>query len=279
MRRIRLTGLARLAALALLAAALPGAVAAQADGRAAPGPSPRAVLKDLVCQTALDPPARAVDVTAVMRPVTGTVRMAVQFVLLQRPAGALGFSSVAGPGLGSWVAPSDPTLGRRAADVWIIKHPVADLDAPAAYRIQVTFRWTGAKGRVLGMMVRTSRSCQQPELRPDLVVQGVSVSSDPSHPALDNYLVTLANTGASAAGPFTLQLADGSVVKDKTINRLGPRTSRTFQFTGPACDASSPPTVTADPSDQVDVSSRSGASLAVSCPGEAAAPGGGAAAA
>jgi hypothetical protein len=261
MRRIWLTGLALMAATAL-----PGAVAAQARVPAATDPPPRALVKGLVCVKALDPAARAVDVTAAMRPLTGTLRMAVQFVLLSKPAGASAFAPVAGAGLGSWVSPSDPTLGQRPGDVWIIKHPVADLDAPAAYRFEVSFRWTGAKDRVLGTAVRFSRACVQPEFRPDLVVQAVSATVDPSHPALDDFAVTLANTGATGAGPFTLELSDGTVVKDKTVDRLGPHAVKTFQFVAPGCSSSAPPRVVADPLDQIDVSSRVGASFAVACP-------------
>lgn len=261
MRRIRRTGIALVAATAL-----PGAVAAQAPARAATGAPPRAALRGLVCQRALDPPARAVDVTTVMRPIAGTARMAVQFTLLVRAAGAASFTPIVAPGLGTWLTPSDPTLGQRPGDVWIVKHPVADLNAPALYRFQVVFRWTDAKGRVLGTSVRNSRVCTQPELRPDLVVSAVSVLADQTDPALDDYLVTLANSGATAAGPFTLRLTDGSVVKDKVVDHLAPRSSKSFQFVGPACDSTAPPTVTADPAGQVDVSSRAGATLAVTCP-------------
>lgn len=255
MRRARLTILALVSATAL-----PGAVAAQ-------GAPPHAVLRQLVCQRALDPAARAVNVTAVMRPVPGTEHMAIAFSLLQRPAGAAGFTTVSGSGLGAWVSPSDPTVGQRAGDVWIAKHPVADLLAPAAYRYSVSFRWTGAGGKVLGTATRLSRVCVEPELRPDLVVQRVSVTADPNHPkTLDDYAVTLANIGATTAGPFTLRLSSGAVVKDKPVDKLGAHRTRTFAFVGPICDSGSPPVITADPAGQVDVSSRAGATYAVSCP-------------
>src|SRR5271165_3447600 len=66
----------------------------------------RAQLRNFLCARALDPPARAVSVTAVMRPVAGTQHMQMDFVLLEK-AGAGAWSSVAGPHFGVWISPQN----------------------------------------------------------------------------------------------------------------------------------------------------------------------------
>lgn len=229
-------------------------------------PPPRAALTGVVCRRALDPPARVVSVTAVMRPVLGTRRMQVEFRLLQRPSGARGYAPVAAAGLGNWVGPSDPTLGQRPGDVWRVVKPVADLAAPAAYRFSVVFRWLGSHGRVLSALTRSSRTCHQPELRPDLVVEGITVTQDKVHPQLDDYRARIDNRGATGAGPVTVRFTQGGNDKDKTIRYLGPREEESLTFIGAACDPASPPYVTADPDQEIDVYTRSNATLAATCP-------------
>jgi hypothetical protein len=233
---------------------------------AASGVPPRAAVRALVCQRALDPPARAVSVTAVMRPLAGTARLAVNFSLLEKAAGVPTWSPLAGPGLGVWISPADPTLGQRPGDVWYVNHPVADLAAPARYRFSVRFRWIGAHDRVIGAATRTSGVCVQPELRPDLVVNSVAITPDPSNAKLDTYVAVIGDTGAGGAGPFAVELSDQGSATDRTVQHLAGHATRKLGFTGPACNPHDPPTVTVDPTDQVDVFSRSQASLTVPCP-------------
>jgi hypothetical protein len=154
-----------------VAVSLIGAGVATAAGVVAP----RARLRHLVCQRALDPVGRAISVTAVMRPVKGTVKMSLRFELLSRGKGVSALSPVSGGDLNSWISPPNPTLGQRSGDVWNVKKPIVDLMAPATYQFRVQFRWTGAHGRVLGTTSRNSQTCFQPELRPDLAVRSISV--------------------------------------------------------------------------------------------------------
>ena len=46
--------------------------------------APHAQLTSYVCQKALDPASRAISITAVMRPITGTEKMPMRFQLLKR---------------------------------------------------------------------------------------------------------------------------------------------------------------------------------------------------
>ena len=141
-------------------------------------------------------------------------------MLLERAAGTT--RSLAGAGdLGTWRSPKDPTLGRRAGDVWMLRKTVSDLDAPARYRFRVTFRWLGVHGTVLATAVRDSGSCTQRELRPDLLVRGTTVTDITGAPARQRYTADIADAGATAAGPFAVLFTpgDGSASADPHAGR------------------------------------------------------------
>ncbi|MGI8712146.1 MAG: CARDB domain-containing protein [Solirubrobacteraceae bacterium] len=239
------------------------------SGAAAARTPPRSSLAGFGCQRALDPPSRSMSVRAVMRPLKATRKLSLKFELLEKLPGQAAARPVTGAGdLGVWVSPSDPTLGQRAGDVWQLNKAVYDLDAPATYHFRVTFRWRGAHGKVLGTAVASSANCVQRELRPDLLVRNVSVSAIPGHPQHQRYTAVIANRGATAAGPFQVLFTpgDGSTPQSVTIARLAARSTRTESFVGPLCVASSPPTVVADSTSQVDDYNRDNNALTVSCP-------------
>jgi len=258
MRRLLMSG-----AVVLVVLGSTGATVASGSTDA----SPRAVLDQFVCQKALDPGQRTVSVTAVMRPLKGTRKLELRFVLLSKAAPATTFSVVQGTGLGTWVSPTDPvSLGSRPGDVWRLDHPVADLPAPAIYRFEVTFRWIGAKGRVLRVQIRHTRSCYQPELRPDLAAVRFSAQPIAGPPKHDAYTAVIADNGLTGAGPFQVQFTFGTVVKDHTVSRIKPHQQLTFNFEGPLCESSAPPTMTIDPDQQVDDYNRTNNSLTATCP-------------
>jgi hypothetical protein len=267
----------RLFATVAISVALAGLPAvAFADGQATEptgGGVARAQLTDFLCQTALDAPARVVSVTAVMRPLTGTQTLAIEFQLFEKAAGATAWTLVSDPvvpHLNVWLSPAIATLGQRPGDVWDVPFPVAQLAGPAAYRFRVKFRWTGARDRVLRTVALVSADCRQPEPRPDLTVDSVSVNQDPSDPGQDDFAAVIGDLGATGASGFEVQLTyihdQMAETSDKTVAHIGPYGTRTLQFAGLLCDTGSQVTVTADPLDQIDVYSRSQASIAVSCP-------------
>jgi hypothetical protein len=139
-----------------LAAAAPAAAVA-------PTTPPRASLQGLVCQRDTNPLDRVIAVTAVMRPVSGTQRMEMRFVLQRRAAGTDSFTPVHGGDLGRWLAPKSPTLGQRPTDVWRLRKLVANLMGPATYRFRVTFRWSSSPGVVLERTTLLSDACSQPQ--------------------------------------------------------------------------------------------------------------------
>jgi hypothetical protein len=242
-------------------------------GSTASGATPRAQLQSFACQRALDPSDRSVSVSAVMRPLPGTEKLEMQFSLLERSGGSATFQTVVRAGdLGVWISPKDPTLGQQPGDVWELSKPVINLDAPASYRLRVAFRWIGAHSNVIGTAVRLSRSCNQRELRPDLLVKSISVSSDPGRPQKDLYTSVIANRGATGAGPFEVLFTPGddSAPKTHTVGFLGAGQAIRQTFVGPLCDAASPPTVTADAASQVDDYNRANNTLTAACPASAA---------
>jgi hypothetical protein len=262
MRRFLVASIVTLAT----AGALVGAATAATTTRSG-GSGPRAELRAFLCQRALDPGQREVSVMAVMRPLKHTHKLELRFELLTKTSATAAFTEVQGTGLGSFVSPTDPpTLGTRPDDVWRLSHPVADLPSPATYRFVVTFRWIGAHDRVIGTQVRESRSCYQPELRPDLVALSLVAQPIAKAPKKDLYVAQIGDDGLTGAGPFQVEFADGTIVKDHNVKHIAPHQILMFNFIGPLCDATAPPTMTIDPDQQVDDYNRTNNSITATCP-------------
>ncbi|MBV8956914.1 MAG: hypothetical protein JO179_22440 [Solirubrobacterales bacterium] len=224
-------------------------------------------LRSFSCKQAVRPVGRAVAVGAVMRPVRGTKRLALRFELLTRLKPGGPWTAVSAGDLGSWISPSDRTLGRRPGDVWIFNKSVGDLAAPAAYRYRVSFRWFGARQRVLRTTALFSSVCSQPELRPDLAVQSIVVEPIPGHPDRDHYLATIVNQGATAASSFRVQFVPGGGLpaEFRNVPRLAPGRTLEVSFDGPACNTTAASTVTADPDGAVDDANRANNTETAAC--------------
>jgi hypothetical protein len=247
------------AAVCALAVALGAATA----GAATPSTDQ---LSSFVCQKALDPPARAVSVQAVMRPVPGTAKMQMRFELMRQWHPGARFMVVRGRFLDSWLSPQDPTLGQRPNDVWIVKHPVVNLTAPATYRFRVSFRWTGAQGQHLATAMQTTAGCYQPELRPDLLVRSLNVSPQGSGTD-DTYTAVIANRGQTGAGTFQVVLAgDVGTPQTATVGGITAHSVIRQRFVAPACSPGTSLTVTVDPAHTIDEYNYANNSLALTCP-------------
>jgi hypothetical protein len=149
---------------------------------------------------------------------------------------------------------------------WRLIHTVSDLSAPAAYRFSVKFRWIGSDGQILDHAARLGRICHQPELRPDLEVTSIDVQPDSSNPQDDVYRAQIYDAGATGAGRFQVQLSDQGTVTTRRVWQVRAHRSVWVRLAGPLCNSSEPPVVTVDPHHRLDVSSRSEASLAATCP-------------
>ncbi len=225
-------------------------------------------LKDFVCQRAVKPGRRVVGITAVMRPISGTVRLSMRWQLTGTKAGHV--TQLRGGDLGKWISPHDATLGQQPDDVWVLKHPVTGVPVGSTYRFRVSFRWLGDGGHVIATSTRTSAPCWQPDERPDLAVQSISVSPVPGDPSHDQYAIWIANYGLTAAGPFDVTFAPGgSAASAQTVTfpQLGTHQTVSATFTGPACASSTAPTVTVDPEYSISDANRANNSMTASCPG------------
>jgi hypothetical protein len=249
-----------LIAAAFLAASVPGAADAHSAHPAIAGD---AYLRGFACHRSLDPSKRVVTVTAVMGTVPGTAHLQMRFVLLERTARGVGF--VRGGDLGRWISPSSPTLGQHPSDQWVVNHPVTGVPVPASYRFRVSFRWIASSGRAIAQTQRTSALCRQPDMRPDLYVQLVSLATVAGG---EQYTVEVGNSGLTSARNVEVQFAPGGGASPQTatIPRLRPGASVDETFTGPACTPNSSATITVDPSDLIDVASRADNSITVPCP-------------
>jgi CARDB len=265
------SGLTVLAVGGLLAvgALLPAATTAASLPPLTP---PRASLSAFDCHRALQPDNRSVSVTAVMRPLPGTRHMAVKFDLLMFGPDVTSPLFIHAGDLGSFRSPTNVSLGQLPGDIWNLQKSVVALAAPATYRFRVVFRWTGDGGRTLGVAVRYSRRCHQPELRPDLLVQSITVTPVPNHPELDVYGAVIENDGNTGAGPFEVLFApaDGSDYRTQTIAFLRAHASIEENFVGPACSSTTDPTIIADSTQEVDDLNRANNSLTATCPASSA---------
>jgi CARDB len=248
---------------------------------AAPAPPPSTQLTSAVCHRALLPTSRKIAITAVMRPVNGTVSMAMMFDL-QRARSRFGpFASVRGGGLDRWIHPGDPTLGQRPGDIWKDDQKVENLAATAYYRFRVRFRWTGTGGHPLATSTASGPTCFEPELRPDLLVRSLTVKPVPvqaaagqssaqqsaSTPAQDRYIAVIANRGRTAAGAFGVELiVPSKPAQTLNVGGLGSHATVRETFTAPACTPGSRLTVVADPGAAVLDYNRANNTLTVQCP-------------
>jgi hypothetical protein len=234
-------------ALSLVAAVV--AAPATAAGRPA-----RIVMAS--CTTGLDIADRSVVYDARMRRVAGTRRMQMRFALQWRQPGAKHWSTVKAPGLGTWVS-SDPGVS-----TYTFTKRVENLAAPATYRVLVRFRWLDSGGHRIESDQIASKSCRQPDLRPNLVPKRV-YSQRVGDPARRRYVVVVRNAGATAAGPFDVGL--GTFAPGHAVD-LGPGVSTLVTFEGPRCDAPETLTASVDPGGLVDEADEDDNTLTVPCP-------------
>ncbi len=192
--------------------------------------------------------------------------MALRFELFTRTKTNPAWTAVPGGDLGTWLTPRDPTLGERPGDVWILNKSVNELGAPAAFRFRVAFRWIGTHSKTLATAVRTSATCNQQELRPDLLVQSIDVQPISGRPHLNLYVATIANRGATTARHFRVLFATatgGSA--SRTIKVLAAHAKTTVSFRGPACTTTAASTVTVDPDGVVDDFNRTNNTRTADC--------------
>lgn len=240
----RRAGRAAALALAVCAVSVPASAQAQA-----PVPPDRPDLAATVtqCTTGVLDTDRSVDFTGSMPAVDKAVSMAMRFELYERPGDTGPYTRLKVPGFSTW------NRSDRGVAGFVYDKRVERLAAPSAYRVEVRFRWLDARGKVVKTARRTSPSCHEPDLRPDLHVTRLLVG--PARPdGTAVYSVTVANAGRSAVlAPFTTSLTlGGATAGTQTLTGLGAGASSTLTFTAPRCVPGADVVATADAGQAVD---------------------------
>jgi hypothetical protein len=160
-------------------------------------------------------------------------------------------------------------VGSRAGDVFKYRQAVGRLLAPAAYRFHVTFHWLHADGAVVRETARTTATCRQPDLRPDLVLRDARAL--PAGDGSVRYVVRVRNEGRSAVAQATIAATfPGDATPGlhlRTVRRLEPSASTIVSFIGPGCAAGEQPAAfLADPSNAVEEADETDNALTASCP-------------
>ena len=197
------------------------------------------------------PKDRTAEFEARMDQVSGAVRMKLRFTLEARRPGRA-WRRVAAPELAGWRT-ADPETTR-----FISERRVTQLTGPSSYRALVRFRWLDEQGRVVARARARSRSCWQPDHRPNLRPRQLLIEDG------GRYLVLVANTGRSASGAFDVAVSGlAPIVVD---GGLEPGEERWLEATGPECEPGHVMTATADPLDLVDERNERDNELSVRCP-------------
>jgi hypothetical protein len=195
-----------------------------------------------------------------MDTVPHAVRMQMRFRLQVSTPDAPDWVRLSVPGFSAWVT-SDPDRTR-----YVYAKRVEALLAPAAYRVQLRFRWLDAAGLVLRTAQEISRPCRQPDPRPDLRVVGLSAWPGDSAASL-RYAVSVRNTGRgdAAASAVTLALPDGTTLRG-AVPPIAPGEREVVFLSGPACARGDSLRVTADADDAVDEVDERGDPVTLACP-------------
>lgn len=135
--------------LALLAAG----VLAQAP---APAPSPAVTATVETCTPSVNQAERSATFAAQMTASPGTTRMSMRIEVQERTPTDMTFHTIVAPGLGMWRS-SEPGV-----KVYKYVKELTNLTAPAAFRVQVHYRWLDERGRTIRRAQRRSPACVQP---------------------------------------------------------------------------------------------------------------------
>ena len=236
---------------------VPALVAAGVLAPAAPASSPaRAVL--VTC----DRGQRLAAFDGRMDAVSGAERMQMRFVLQDRLPHHRHYHRVRIPGFSAW------QTSEAGKTRYVYTKRVDGLVGPARYRVVVRFRWLDQDGDVVREARARSRSCRQPDPRPDLSVDAIDVRPGTT-PDRRRYAVTIANTGRSDAdaSKLTLDLGDGGSLFTTSVDPIGAGEQRTVVIGGRACLPGAELTATADATDVIDERDEDDNVLAAPCPG------------
>jgi hypothetical protein len=187
-----------------------------------------------------------------------TRRMWMRFDLYERTPG------------GSWQHLSVPKFGTWQKSLpgkpgFIYEKRVDNLHAPAAYRAQVRFRWYDAHGKLQRQARRTTRTCHEPDPRPDLAVGQITATT--AGAGRLRYVIRVRNDGRSDVGPFgTVLSVDGAAQPPATVAGLPAGGATNVAVVAPRCTPGSRIQVALDPAGTIDEARESNNAVLRACP-------------
>jgi hypothetical protein len=235
-----------LAVAAVLAAAAPAHASASA----------RVVV--LHCMHGLQPTDRSVTFEGRIAAIPHAQKMQMRFTLQARTPDA-GWAKVPAAGFGTWIT------APRGLGLFLYDKTVDQLLAPASYRAVVDYRWRSAAGRVIRRARVTSRSCHQPDPRPELTAAALAVQPA-AEPGKRRYTATLVNAGRGDAGPFEVDFTrEGALLASRQIGGLAAGQRRTVAVPAVACTPGEQIAVVVDATHEVDESDETDNVLSIVC--------------
>jgi hypothetical protein len=207
------------------------------------------------CETGAEPAQRFAVFTGSMPAAKGTRRMAMRFDLEERGSDPASVQRVPAPKLGRWNRSKAGVAG------FVYTKRVTRLAQGRWYRAVVRFRWHDARGRVQRSAKRVTPFCQQPDQRPNLALEALS------RPRPSSYLVTIVNTGPTAAPESTLSVEPRPGAEAvRRVPPLAPGERTSVVVDAEACEPSSVVVVQLDRFTAVDESREADNRVELTCP-------------
>jgi hypothetical protein len=189
----------------------------------------------------------------------GTRRMWMRFDLFERTSASGRWQHVQVPKFGTWQKSLPGKPG------FIYEKRVDQLQAPADYRAQVRFRWYDTQGKLQRQTRRTTRTCHEPDPRPDLAVGRVTATDAGSGKL--RYVIHVRNDGRSDVGPFdTVLSVDGTAQPPATVAGLPAGGATKVAVVAPRCAPGSRIQIAVDPAGTIDEASETNNAVSRLCP-------------
>jgi hypothetical protein len=187
-----------------------------------------------------------------------TRRMWMRFDLFERNVGGA-WRHLSVPKFGTWQKSLPGKPG------FIYEKRVDQLQAPADYRVQVRFRWYDKSARLQRAARRTTRTCREPDPRPDLAI-GKVTATEAGQGRL-RYLIRVRNDGRSDVGPFdTVLSVDDNAQPAATVAGLPAGGATTVAVVGQRCVLGSQIQVSVDTAGLIDEASETNNTVSRPCP-------------
>jgi hypothetical protein len=210
------------------------------------------------CHTGSQPADRFAVFVGQMPALQGTRRMWMRFDLFER-TGSSAWQHVSVPKFGTWQKSLPGKPG------FIYEKRVDQLQAPADYRVQVRFRWYDKTGKLQRAARRTTRTCHQPDPRPDLAI-GQVTATEAGQGRL-RYLIRVRNDGRSDVGPFdTVLSVDGNAQPAATVAGLPAGGETKVAIVGQRCTLGSRIQIAVDTTGLIDEASEINNAVSRPCP-------------